>query len=104
MTKRVASPVAAGATKRLTPIARPVDPWGGSWGLPSAWGNAWGTPGISLGLVPDNTPRITTTALLALEADEDGHLLTEDGFAIELQGDAAGITRRLTARVERPVP
>lgn len=60
ITRRVQGSATAGNTRRLTPVLGTADPWGGAWG--SAWGSAWGTPGFSLGLVADNTRRVTDTA------------------------------------------
>jgi hypothetical protein len=49
--------VTTAITRRLQPVIKTLDPWGGAWG--SAWGGAWGTPGFSLGLLADNTARIS---------------------------------------------
>lgn len=60
-TKRVTGAITAGTTRRLTPVSKNVDPWGGAWGAGAAnvWGSSWGVAAISLGLAVDATKRVT---------------------------------------------
>lgn len=55
-TPRISGSPSDGATRRLVPTLKTVDPWAGAWG--DSWHTSWGTPGITLGLQVQRTARV----------------------------------------------